>query len=348
MGRINFYHTVWRKHPTTGVVEPLENVNAEVHAVVNTIEQAEVEIVFANRTGTVPAELLTDEEGVVDFWLEPGDYNVHFEDTAVSPIRIGPFVVGASAVSGDLTGVQIDQLPIIVQQGIDRTGDLKCVAYTAPDTGWALCDGALKSRIDPLYAPLFAKIGTNFNLATGETATSAQFRMPDLRGRVPVGTDLAAGRLSALDALGNAGGEEKHVITPAETGIRNHKHAVSGTSGNESHTLTHNHDGGGTTGDMNANNPHHHNINYGQPVLFNTGSGTLSAFASPTVFNTPTSYDTNISHGHNYSFTTTNDAPTAHTHSISLNSLDPTGGELNGAAHGNMQPFQIFNWMIKL
>lgn len=311
MGRINFYHTVWRKHPTTGVVEPLENINAEVHAVVNTIEEAELVVVFADRTGTVPGELLTDAEGVVDFWLDPGDYNVHFEDTEVAPSRIGPFVVGASALSGDLTGVQTDQLPIIVQQGINRTGDLKCVAYTDPDAGWALCDGALKSRIDPLYSDLFAKVGTSFNLASGETATSGQFRMPDLRGRVPVGTDLAAGRLSALDALGNAGGEEKHLLIASEAGVGSHSHAdsfVIGTGGVHDHRVDWESIASGAPG-----------TNWQAHV--NTAGNVGSLWPGA------------------------NDG--AHTHSLA-GSVSTHSGAVATAPHGNMQPFQIFNWMIKL
>jgi hypothetical protein len=37
MGRIHFYHTVWRTHPTTGVVEPLAGVESLVHEIVNDV-----------------------------------------------------------------------------------------------------------------------------------------------------------------------------------------------------------------------------------------------------------------------------------------------------------------------
>jgi microcystin-dependent protein len=60
---------------------------------------------------------------------------------------------------------------------------------------WHLCDGAVLNRAD--YPGLFNALGTRFNTG-GET--SAQFRLPDLRGRTIVGRDdmggTAAGRVS--------------------------------------------------------------------------------------------------------------------------------------------------------
>ena len=72
---------------------------------------------------------------------------------------------------------------------------------TAPD-GWMLCDGSAIKRAD--YSKLFSLIGTTYGAGDGTTT----FNLPDLRGRVPVGEDGAAGRLSANDALGQSGGSE--------------------------------------------------------------------------------------------------------------------------------------------
>jgi microcystin-dependent protein len=85
---------------------------------------------------------------------------------------------------------------------------------TLPSNGlWLWCDGSVVSRTT--YANLFTAIGTSFNLPTGETATTSQFRLPDLRGCVVVGVDGTAGRLAANDALGNRGGSEKYTLVQA-------------------------------------------------------------------------------------------------------------------------------------
>jgi microcystin-dependent protein len=73
-------------------------------------------------------------------------------------------------------------------------------AGSVAPTGWLLCQGQLLVRAD--YPALVAAIGGTYNIG-GETA--AQFRLPDLRGRVPAGIDAGAGRLPGWVA-GSAGG----------------------------------------------------------------------------------------------------------------------------------------------
>jgi microcystin-dependent protein len=73
-----------------------------------------------------------------------------------------------------------------------------------------LCDGSAVSR--STYSDLFDAIGTTYGAGNGSTT----FNVPDLRGRVPVGVDGTAGRLSANDALGNSGGAEKKTLGVTE------------------------------------------------------------------------------------------------------------------------------------
>lgn len=67
------------------------------------------------------------------------------------------------------------------------------VAFAGPATsipaGWALCDGRSVNRNDPMYAALFAVIGTAHG---GDAATN--FNLPDYRGLFLRGVDLGAGR----------------------------------------------------------------------------------------------------------------------------------------------------------
>lgn len=226
MPRINFQHTLWRKNPSlSDQVEPLENVSATAFSVdKDGVESGSEATIFAARLGTSAGDPMSDADGVVDFWLDPNDYNVHLEDTNV-PARISPFSVGVNAISGATEGIQLAQLPSVIQALLDTVpgaGELRAVAYSTPETGWLLCDGSIVSRTT--YADLFAKIATSFNVG-GEAGTA--FRLPDLRGRVPVGADLTAGRLTALDALGNAGGAEKFVFDADD--IPRHGHGFGGT-----------------------------------------------------------------------------------------------------------------------
>lgn len=108
---------------------------------------------------------------------------------------------------------------VVVTPG--QTGDVKATARATAPIGWLLCDGAAVSR--STYSPLFAAIGTTYGAGDGSTT----FNLPDLRGRVPVGVDGAAARLTANDTLGAAGGEEKHALLIGETPA--HTHGDGGT-----------------------------------------------------------------------------------------------------------------------
>lgn len=95
-------------------------------------------------------------------------------------------------------------------------GLLVATARSTAPTGWLLCDGSAVSRTT--YADLFGAIGTTYGAGDGSTT----FNLPDLRGRVPVGVDGAAGRLDANDALGNTGGAQKHTLTTSEIAAHDH------------------------------------------------------------------------------------------------------------------------------
>jgi microcystin-dependent protein len=115
-----------------------------------------------------------------------------------------------------------------------RVGAMDDYGGTAdPDICWLLCDG--RSLLRASYPALFAVLGTTYGSVDG-----THFNIPDFRGRVAVMVDGAAGRLSANDAIGNSGGEEKHVLTIAELAAHSHG-GVTGTH-NQDHTHTMNHD----------------------------------------------------------------------------------------------------------
>lgn len=77
---------------------------------------------------------------------------------------------------------------------------------------WA--DGAEVSQTE--YPLLYAVLGDTWGVAA-----SGNFKLPDMRKRVPMGADAGA---SAAYGLGTYGGEEKHTLTIAE--IPAHDHAI--------------------------------------------------------------------------------------------------------------------------
>jgi microcystin-dependent protein len=128
-------------------------------------------------------------------------------------VQIGPATAVASSVDS-----------------IFKPGDLKMTAKAAADSGWLLCDGSAVSR--STYAALLAAIGTAFGSGNGTTT----FNVPDLRGRVPVGPDGTAGRLSANDALGQTGGAETHAHTAGSLAGASHSHTI-GADGDHTHGM---------------------------------------------------------------------------------------------------------------
>ena len=115
--------------------------------------------------------------------------------------------------------------------------------------GWLVCDGDVVSSTD--YPDLFAEIGNKYG------GTSPSFKLPDLRGRVPVGLD-PTDQLEDFDILGNSGGSrtddlsnafanigissDAHVYNKEVSGFYNSSKSISGgygtTGGAEKHNAT--------------------------------------------------------------------------------------------------------------
>ncbi len=81
------------------------------------------------------------------------------------------------------------------------------VMPSRPGEEWRLCNGDDLVRID--YPDLFAIYGTTFGSAAPST-----FKLPDLRGRFPLGSGNGSGLTNRV--LAATGGEEKHLLTTDE------------------------------------------------------------------------------------------------------------------------------------
>lgn len=94
------------------------------------------------------------------------------------------------------------------------TGEIRAFAGNFPPRGWHFCDGCLLSIND--YPALYSLIGVTYG------GNSVSFRLPDLRGRMPIG--FGTGPQLTPQPLGAYGGAETVTL---ETGnLPSHNHRV--------------------------------------------------------------------------------------------------------------------------
>ena len=144
---------------------------------------------------------------------------------------------------------------------------------------------------------------------TWGSAASGKFKLPDLRGRVITGADGGAGRLTTANALGNDGGAEGVSLTTAQLPSHNHANTASG-SGTATTSLSY-------ASNLYANIASYKRITYGSshvlPQLAEISAASITA-------------------------TTTVD-------SLSISMSNANTG--SGNSHSNLQPYAIFNHIIK-
>lgn len=170
--------------------------------------------------------------------IQPSQHNPAMQDIATSLTnslsRDGQGAMRANLSGGGFKGTNFapgendTDLATVSQinssSGVPVGSIVDYAGTSAPD-GWLFCAGQGLSRVE--YASLFAAIGTQWGAPTGST-----FNIPDLRGRVTAGRDIATfvDRLTAIDSrtLGAAGGAQTVTLTTTE--MPAHTHAVTGTT----------------------------------------------------------------------------------------------------------------------
>ena len=159
----------------------------------------------------------------IDSWFNAGLTAVP-NSGRVHDINDAICLVGLYNLPDKLTDYNASELEIKFSTGLitvnDRTGerlaqsgDLKATARSTAPSGWLLCYG--QSLATASYPDLFAAIGYTYG------GSGANFNVPDLRGRIPVGLD-------------NMGGSNANVLTNAFNPNRN---TLGGDIGEESHQL---------------------------------------------------------------------------------------------------------------
>ncbi|CAM3566645.1 phage Tail Collar domain protein [Flavobacterium saliperosum S13] len=103
-------------------------------------------------------------------------------------------------------------------------GQIAVVAFNYAPQGWAKCEGQLMS-IQQNQA-LFALLGTTYG---GDGVTT--FRLPDLRGRVPMGDGTGSGLTPRV--LGEMSGSETNTLTIAQMPMHSHSVNASTVDGDQ-------------------------------------------------------------------------------------------------------------------
>jgi microcystin-dependent protein len=199
-------------------------------------------------------------------------------------------------------------------------GVVKAYAGATAPSGHVLCQGQVVVRTG-IYAALFAIIGTTYNTG-GELST--EFRLPNLKSRIPVGVDAGD---PDFNNLGETGGAKTVALTTAQMPSHAHGGGTGGQSADHSHS-------GSTAGE----GGHMHT---GESGTVDGAGGTSVLRAWP---------DANLDEGaanavkagtgnHGHAFGT-GGASVDHSHGI--------GAEGSGAAHTNMQPYIAMNYIITL
>ncbi len=99
-------------------------------------------------------------------------------------------------------------------------GEIRTTGHNFAPRGWAFCDGSLLAIAE--NEALFSLIGTTYG-GNGQTT----FALPDLRGRVVIGTGQGPG-LATNYALGQPGGTEEVTLTANH--LPAHRHTLQASS----------------------------------------------------------------------------------------------------------------------
>ena len=196
------------------VADDLDGILGRVEGIVGDVDDAPAGIANSGRLVIVqdtggPAYKAMSGHATID-----KDGVLTLKANSVGRTQLADDAVGGDELDEESVG--LTHLVAAVAAALVPVGSLLATGRaTAPDTNWLICDGASYLRTD--HADLFAAIGTTYGSVDG-----THFNVPDFRGRVPVGVDGAANRLTANDALGNSGGEEKHTLSIAEMPAHTH------------------------------------------------------------------------------------------------------------------------------
>ncbi|MEV5068943.1 tail fiber protein [Microbacterium sp. LMI12-1-1.1] len=183
---------------------------------VDTAYEARVEL--SDKLGTVAAVTFVSKAGILLDWGN-GTMGVGKEwvqgtlDVEGDTYTSGKFDGASAVIAGSITHR--------AGATVEPAGMVSMFAGSTAPTGWLLCQGQAVSRTT--YAALFAAIGTTYGVGNG----SSTFNLPDLRGRVPIGSGTGTAGSATAHPLGQNGGQETHTHTEGDMSA-----AIGASNGN--------------------------------------------------------------------------------------------------------------------
>ena len=253
----------------------------------------------------------------------------------------GGAVAGAATFTGSVTLPGTISLggTLISTLNFPPVGSIMPYAGSASPPGWLLCDGSQYST--STYASLFAVCGTTYNTSAGQSApSSGNFRVPTLKGRMPVGLDSG---ITDFNALGKSGGSTTVTITVAQLPSHRHENTVGvavaiDAVGNHQHS--------GTT----ASNGSHAHVLDATYTAFTGAHDLLADYVATGTAGAPTlgsglSNAVRAAGSHDHTFDTSNSGAHGHTNTATVTVTNAYTG--SGNAVDNMSPYLILNYIIK-
>jgi microcystin-dependent protein len=189
-------------------------------------------------------------------------------------------------------------------------------------SGYLMCTG--QSILTAEYPALFQAIGYAYG------GSGANFIVPDLRSRVPVGKGVDV----EFDTLGETGGAKTHTLTSAQIPAHSHPNTLGGTTSFASTAHTH---GRG---------------NYGAAIgATNSNIAAIGYVAEAVRGGGPTTSTYTVTGGVGGSQTFNHYTPVygdsgtpSETGTVSITNANNTGGD---GSHNNLQPYIVLNYIIK-
>jgi microcystin-dependent protein len=210
---------------------------------------------------------------------------------------------------------------------------------SAAPTGWLFCDGqeVLITTYQNLYNALTSNgftfpYGANTNGSGG--AGSTHFRIPNFKGRVPVGKDSSQ---TEFDLLGESGGSKTVTLTSTQSGVPLHSHANSLTGTTTFAASGHTHGAGNISAAIGATNSNIAAIGY-------VAGGTTGGPATSTY--TITGGIGGSQTFNHYTPTYGNTGGNSSNATVSLSNANNIAANAS-EAHNNIQPYITINYIIK-
>lgn len=250
-----------------------------------------------------------------------------------------------NATSIASNAIVLGDLATALQAFLVPTATITPYAGSSAPTGWLLCDGSAVSQTT--YAALYAIITSTYDV----TAPGAgNFRVPDLRGNVPVGVKSTQTSNPDIRSLGKTAGAYTYTITANDLPLHSHAVGTLVTGAASATALT------GILGSFDASHghadsfaapTHTHNIDHTHTMQVNStnavATGTSFRAALPTdstISNrtTGTSAGSNSANSGGASSTTITGSVTNATTNTSAASLNHTHGVNSLAAPAHTHP----------